>query len=80
MSKVTCYYCAKKFITIKVFLYYFKIEHNLEKDFKCGENNCFRTFSNYRAFKRHLVTHFPNDGIPTELAENRSDDPDTLEI
>lgn len=53
-----CYYCSKNFSSSNSFLYHFKICHTPTREYRCGQNNCYRIFSSLISFRKHVHEHF----------------------
>lgn len=52
-----CVYCRKSFKNPKGFLYHIKVQHELTREFRCGQRGCSRIFSNMMSFRRHIIQH-----------------------
>lgn len=55
-----CYYCGDNFSSAKKFLHHFRLSHSLlsHTEYRCGEVQCFRIFSTYDSFRKHISKHF----------------------
>lgn len=70
-----CSVCSKKFSNVVVLIRHLKIVHKLNSsnNYKCGQDNCSRTFQTIAKFKSHLIRKHANDShkcLPNEQPLN----------
>lgn len=64
LRMISCYYCKFYTNSLKSFTCHFKMYHpEIEHNYSCGEPQCFRVFSSWTAFKRHLLYHIKNSNL-----------------
>jgi len=73
---VPCSYCDKSFEEASAFLShvtYFHADVIATKDLRCFDANCVRTYSTFKSFKKHVLTHTSGRKRQEEVEDQNND-------